>query len=389
MPQNTTKNETKNAQGNDDAYNLATPEEILEDARNGRMYILVDAEDRENEGDLIIPAQFATPDAINFMARFGRGLICLALENQRAQELGLKNMSADNRSRFETAFTQSIEAREGVTTGISAGDRSHTIQVAIDPETREQDICSPGHMFPIIAKDGGVLVRTGHTEASVDISRLAGLNPAAVICEIMNDDGTMARLPDLVKFAQFHGLRIGTIEDLVAYRMRKDHFVRHVASSNFTSQDGDDFKIHVYRNFLDNLEHVALSKGKPEAGKESLVRVHKIDFAGDILHENSPRSGLIRDTMRQLADYDGHAVLVLIREGSIDTLLERLGAHTREPNSKEQNIREYGVGAQILVDQGVTKMRLITHSMPKLIGLEAYNIELVGITPPKPSKDAS
>ena len=365
-----------------EAYNLATPEEIIEDARNGRMYILVDAENRENEGDLIIPAQFATPDAINFMAKFGRGLICLAIENARAKALGLRNMSAENRSRFETAFTQSIEAREGVTTGISAGDRSHTIQVAIDPESVQQDIVSPGHMFPIIAKDGGVLVRTGHTEASVDISRMAGLNPSAVICEIMNDDGTMARLDDLVKFAQFHGMKIGTIEDLVAYRMKKDHFVKHVASSNFTSQDNDEFRIHVYRNFLDGLEHVALSKGAATEGGESLVRVHKVDFAGDILHEKSPRSGLIRDALRQLADHDGHSVLVLIREGSIDTLLERLGAHKHAGDRKEQNIREYGVGAQILADQGVYKMRLITHTMPKLIGLEAYNLELSGIVPP-------
>lgn len=369
-----------------DVYNLATPEEIIEDARNGRMYILVDAENRENEGDLIIPAQFATPDAVNFMAKFGRGLICLAIEEARAEALGLRNMSAENKSRFETAFTQSIEARDGVTTGISAGDRSRTIQVAIDPESAEHDIVSPGHMFPIIARDGGVLVRTGHTEASVDISRMAGLNPSAVICEIMNDDGTMARLPDLVKFAQFHGLKIGTIEDLVAYRMQKDHFVKHVASSNFTSQDGDEFKIHVYRNYLDNLEHVALSKGEPIPGKESLVRVHKIDFAGDILHENSPRSGLIRDAMRQLAEQKGHAVLVLIREGSIDTLLERLGAHTAPANRKEQNIREYGVGAQILADLKVRKMRLITNTLPKLIGLEAYNLELTGIVPPKQYK---
>ena len=365
----------------EDVYNLATPEEIIEDARNGRMYILVDAEDRENEGDLIIPAQFATPDAINFMAKFGRGLICLAIEQAKADVLGLTNMSADNRSRFETAFTQSIEAREGVTTGISAGDRSHTIQTAIDPDSRQDDIVSPGHMFPIIAKDGGVLVRTGHTEASVDISRMAGLNPSAVICEIMNDDGTMARLDDLVKFAQFHGLKIGTIEDLVAYRMKKDHFVKHVASSDFTSQNGDDFKIHVYRNFLDGKEHVALSKGKSKEGQESLVRVHKIDFAGDILYEESPRSGLIWDAMKQLAAHDGHSVLVLIREGSIDTLLERLGAHKSFVDRKEQNIREYGVGAQILVDQGVQKMRLITNTMPKLIGLEAYDLELVGITP--------
>lgn len=365
----------------DTAYNLASPEEIIDDARNGRMYILVDAEDRENEGDLIIPAQFATPDAINFMAKFGRGLICLAIEQAKADVLGLSNMSADNRSRFETAFTQSIEAREGVTTGISAGDRSHTIQTAIDPESRQDDIVSPGHMFPIIAKDGGVLVRTGHTEASVDISRMAGLNPSAVICEIMNDDGTMARLDDLVKFAQFHGLKIGTIEDLVAYRMKKDHFVKHVASSDFTSQNGDDFKIHVYRNFLDGKEHVALSKGTPGNNTETLVRVHKVDFAGDILYEESPRSGLIWDAMKQLAAHDGHSVLVLIREGSIDTLLERLGAHKSIVDRKEQNIREYGVGAQILSHQGVQKMRLITNTMPKLIGLEAYDLELVGITP--------
>ena len=374
---------TPNRAASEDVFALATPEEIIEDARNGRMYILVDAEDRENEGDLIIPAQFATPDAINFMAKHGRGLICLAIEQAKAEALGLKNMSADNRSRFETAFTQSIEAREGVTTGISAGDRSHTIQTAIDTDSREDDIVSPGHMFPIIAKDGGVLVRTGHTEASVDISRLAGLNPSAVICEIMNDDGTMARLPDLVKFAQFHGLKIGTIEALVKHRMQRDHFVRHVADSNFTSQDGDEFKIHVYSNYLDNLEHVALSKGEAKEGAESLVRVHKIDFAGDILHEDSPRSGLIRDAMRQLAAHDGHAVLVLIREGSIDTLLERLGAHqvSNDVDKKAQTVREYGVGAQILVDQGVRKMRLITNTMPRLVGLEAYKLEVTGITP--------
>ena len=362
-------------------YNLATPEEIIEDARNGRMYILVDAEDRENEGDLIIPAQFATPDAINFMAKFGRGLICLAIEQDKADALELKNMSLDNRSRFETAFTQSIEAREGVTTGISAGDRSHTIQTAIDTDSRADDIVTPGHMFPIIAKDGGVLVRTGHTEASVDISRMAGLNPSAVICEIMNDDGTMARLDDLVKFAQFHGLKIGTIEDLVAYRMKKDHFVKHVASSDFTSQNGDDFKIHVYRNYLDGREHVALTKGEAVKGEESLIRVHKVDFAGDILYEESPRSGLIWDAMKQLAAHDGHAVLVLIREGSIDTLLERLGAHKSIVDRKAQNVREYGVGAQMLNHLGVRKMRLITNVMPKLIGLEAYELELAGITP--------
>ena len=362
-------------------YNLATPEEIIADARNGRMYILVDAEDRENEGDLIIPAQFATPDAINFMAKHGRGLICLALEGDRAEELGLRNMSEDNASRFETAFTQSIEAREGVTTGISAGDRARTIQVAIDPDSRADDIVSPGHMFPIIAKEGGVLVRTGHTEASVDISRLAGLNPSAVICEIMNDDGTMARLDDLVKFAQFHGLKIGTIESLVAHRLERDHFVKFVASSDFTSQRGDDFRIHVYRNLLDGREHVALSRGEAKAGEPSLVRVHKIDFAGDVLSEESPRSGLIWDAMKALAAHDGHSVLVLIREGSINSLLERLGAHKSTVDRKEQTVREYGVGAQILTHLGVREMTLLSNTMPKLIGLDAYDLEIVGLQP--------
>ncbi|MGB3457653.1 MAG: 3,4-dihydroxy-2-butanone-4-phosphate synthase [Litorimonas sp.] len=370
-----------NATTSPDVYDLATPEEIIDDARNGRMYILVDAEDRENEGDLIVPAQFATPDAINFMAKHGRGLICLAMEKQRAEELGLKNMSADNASRFETAFTQSIEAREGVTTGISAGDRARTIQVAIDPDSRADDIVSPGHMFPIIAKEGGVLVRTGHTEASVDISRLAGLNPSAVICEIMNDDGTMARLDDLVVFAKVHGLKIGTIESLVAHRLERDHFVKHVASSDFTSQRGDAFKIHVYRNLLDGKEHVALSRGEAEAGVSSLVRVHKIDFAGDVLSEESPRSGLIWDAMKVLGDHDGHAVLVLIREGSIDTLLERLGAHKSTVDRKEQTVREYGVGAQILTHLGVTRMTLVSNAMPKLIGLDAYDLEIKGLHP--------
>ena len=369
-----------------DAYTLATPEEIIDDAKNGRMYILVDAEDRENEGDLIIPAEFADADAINFMAKYGRGLICLTLDQARAEQLGLKNMTTDNRARFETAFTQSIEAREGITTGISAADRARTVAVATNPDMTERDIVSPGHMFPIIAKDGGVLIRTGHTEASVDISRMAGLNPSAVICEIMNDDGTMARLPDLIKFAQFHGMRIGTIESLVEHRLKKDHYVRRVASSEFTSQRGDKFDLHVYRNFLDGDEHVALSKGQPKEGVPSLVRVHKIDFAGDVLYEQSKRAGLIWDAMKQLSAHDGHSVLVLIREGSIDSLLERLGApKTKAPkiDPKDQALREYGVGAQILVDQGVRDMTLITERMPKIIGLDAYDLTISGITPLK------
>ncbi len=366
------------------SFELSGPEEIIAEAKAGRMFVLVDAEDRENEGDLVIPAQFATPEAVNFMARFGRGLICLTLDKARAEELGLKNMTTDNRARFETAFTQSIEAREGITTGISAGDRSRTVLTAINPDMSAQDIVSPGHVFPIIAKDGGVLIRTGHTEASVDISRMAGLNPSAVICEIMNDDGTMARLPQLIEFAKHHKMKIGTIESLVEHRLKRDHYVRRVASSEFISQRGDEFDIHVYRNFLDDSEHVALSHGQPSDGEPSLVRVHKIDFAGDVLYEKSARAGLIWDAMKQLARHDGHSVLVLIREGSIDSLLERLGApkmKTDKPDPKDQALREYGVGAQILVDQGVTQMTLITDKMPKIIGLDAYDLEIVGITP--------
>lgn len=362
---------------------LASPAEIIEEARQGRMYILVDSPDRENEGDLIIPAEHATPEAINFMARHGRGLICLALEQEQARSLGLKAMAPNNGSRFETAFTQSIEAREGITTGISAADRSRTVLTAIGDDATAQDIVSPGHMFPIVARDGGVLVRAGHTEASVDISRMAGLNPSAVICEIMKDDGSMARLPDLIDFAGEHGLKIGTIEDLIKFRMKRDHFVRHVASSEFVSQDGDRFRLHVYRNYLDGMEHVALSKGEPVTGEESLVRVHKIDFAGDVLHEDSPRSGLIRDALHQLARYPGHSVLVLIREGTINSLLERMGAPVPPPeiDRKELTIRYYGIGTQMLAHQGVRKMRLITNKVPKVIGLDAYNIELTGTTP--------
>ena len=369
---------------------LNTIKEAIADIKKGKIIIVVDDEDRENEGDLVMASECVKPQDINFMAKNARGLICLTVTEDRCRQLDLPLMvDGANGAQFGTNFTLSIEAAEGVTTGISAADRARTVRAAVARDATPDSIVQPGHIFPIMAQPGGVLTRAGHTEAAVDVARLAGLIPSGVICEIMNDDGTMARLPDLVKFAQFHGLKIGTIEDLIAYRMRRDHFVSHVASSNFTSQDGDEFKIHVYRNFLDNLEHVALSKGEPVKGGESLVRVHKIDFAGDILHENSPRSGLIRDTMRQLAAHDGHAVLVLIREGSIDTLLERLGAHKREGDRKEQNIREYGVGAQILVEQGVDKMRIITNTMPKLIGLEAYNLELVGIVPPVHAKDVS
>ncbi len=264
-------------------------EEIVEEARNGRMYILVDAEDRENEGDLIIPAQFATPAQVNFMAKNGRGLICLSLTRDRAAALELDMMSRENRENMKTAFTVSIEAKEGVTTGISAHDRAHTIAVAIDPTKGAEDIVSPGHVFPLVSREGGVLVRAGHTEASVDISRLAGLYPAAVICEIMNDDGTMARLPELVSFAQLHGMKIGTIADLIAWRRRHDRFLERRIEADFESAWGGKFRVVVFRNTLDGAEHVAVVKGRISAETPTLVRVHRVDFLADFLGEAGKR----------------------------------------------------------------------------------------------------
>ena len=256
---------------------LSPIEDIIEDARNGRMFILVDDEERENEGDLIIPAQMATPDVINFMARFGRGLICLALTSERVNELELPAMSRRNGSRHQTAFTVSIEAREGVTTGISASDRARTIAVAIDPTKKAADIASPGHVFPLEARDGGSLVRAGHTEAAVDVSRLAGLNPSGVICEIMNEDGTMSRLPDLIKFAEHHGLKIGTIADLIAYRLRNDRVVEKSAEMDFQSRFGGVWKMYVYINKVAYAEHIALIKGNLSGDAPVMVRMHALD----------------------------------------------------------------------------------------------------------------
>ncbi|HEX4181050.1 MAG TPA: 3,4-dihydroxy-2-butanone-4-phosphate synthase, partial [Caulobacteraceae bacterium] len=287
-------------------------EDIIEDARQGRPYILVDAEDRENEGDVIIPAQFATPDQINFMAKHARGLICLSITNERARKLRLPPMASDNRAEHGTAFTVSVEAREGVTTGISAHDRAHTVAVAVDPTKDADDIVSPGHVFPLVAKDGGVLVRAGHTEAAVDISRLAGLQPAGVICEIMNDDGTMARLPDLIAFAQLHGLKIGTIADLIHYRRRTERQVERVLERPFESVYGD-FRMIIFRHNIDRTEHVALVKGRIEPDQPTLVRVHQLDLAADLLGWTVSRHDYIPAALRSLADYDGAAVAVFIR----------------------------------------------------------------------------
>jgi 3,4-dihydroxy 2-butanone 4-phosphate synthase / GTP cyclohydrolase II len=352
-------------------------EDILEDARNGRPYILVDAEDRENEGDVIIPAQFATPDQINFMARHARGLICLAMTSERARQLRLPPMAAENRTSMGTAFTVSIEAREGVTTGISAADRARTVQVASDPTKGADDIVSPGHIFPLVARDGGVLVRTGHTEAAVDISRMAGLTPAGVICEIMNEDGTMARLPDLVAFAQLHGLKIGTIADLIAYRRRTERFVERVMDTPFDSVHGGPFRLMLYRNAIEGAEHIALVKGKVEPGKPTLVRMHQVDFAADILGHVEARQDYVPRAMRAMAAHDGPGVVVFLRDPDLHGLAERLAGGDK-PRGGERVLRNYGVGAQILLDLGVRDMIVMSSTRPEPTALEGYGLRIVG-----------
>ena len=355
-------------------------EEIVEEARNGRMYILVDAEDRENEGDLIIPAQFATPAQVNFMAKHGRGLICLSVTRDRARTLDLDMMARENRESMKTAFTVSIEAREGVTTGISAHDRAHTIAVAIDPTKGAQDIVSPGHVFPLVAREGGVLVRAGHTEASVDISRLAGLYPAAVICEIMNDDGTMARLPELVTFAQLHGLKIGTIADLIAWRRRHDRFLERRIESDFESAWGGKFRIIVFRNTLDGAEHIALVKGRIQGDQPALVRVHRVDFLSDFLGEAGQREGLVRRAMEKLSASEEPGVAVFVRMGMGEEIARALGGQDVQPSGDAAHpLREYGVGAQILKDLGVRRMVLMSNTRPNVLpGLDGYGLTVEG-----------
>ncbi|WP_332660817.1 3,4-dihydroxy-2-butanone-4-phosphate synthase [Brevundimonas sp.] len=352
-------------------------EDILEDARNGKPYILVDAEDRENEGDIIIPAQFATPDQINFMARHARGLICLAITGERARQLRLPPMAADNRESMGTAFTISIEAREGVTTGISAADRARTVQVASDPSRGADDIVSPGHVFPLVARDGGVLVRTGHTEAAVDISRMAGLTPAGVICEIMNDDGSMARMPDLVAFAQLHGLKIGTIADLIAYRRRTERYVERVMDTPFESVHGGPFRLMLYRNTIEGAEHVALVHGKIEPGKPTLVRMHQVDFAADLLGHVEARQSYIPQALKAISDHGGAGVTVFLRDPDLHGLAERL-AGVEKPVAMDRSIRNYGVGAQILLDLGVRDMIVMSSTRPNPAALEGYGLRIVG-----------
>jgi 3,4-dihydroxy 2-butanone 4-phosphate synthase/GTP cyclohydrolase II len=353
---------------------ISPTEEVIEEARNGRMFILVDDEDRENEGDLVIPAQMATPDAINFMAMHGRGLICLALTRERVQELDLPLMARHNATRHQTAFTVSIEAKDGVTTGISAPDRARTVAVAIDPLRGPEDVVTPGHIFPLMARDGGVLVRTGHTEAAVDLARLAGLNPSGVVCEIMNDDGTMARRNDLIAFAQRHGLKVATISDLIAYRLRNDRLVERLVESSLESRFGGAFRMLVYVNKVAYAEHIALVRGDVSTADPVLVRMHALNVLGDVLGDLESGSSSLDQAMRMVAEY-GRGVVVLIREPMATSLSDKVRARLGE--APRQELREYGVGAQILLDLGVRNMILLSNAPKTIVGLEGYGLSVV------------
>jgi 3,4-dihydroxy 2-butanone 4-phosphate synthase/GTP cyclohydrolase II len=365
---------------------LSPPEEIIAAAKAGKMVILVDREDRENEGDLVLPAEFATPEAINFMARHARGLICLAMTRARIKTLGLRLMAQDNGARHQTAFTVSIEAAEGVTTGISAADRAKTIQIAVDPAKGSGDIVTPGHVFPLVARDGGVLERAGHTEAAVDIARLAGLNPAGVICEIMNEDGTMARLPELVAFAQLHGIKIGSIADLIAHRRRSETLIECVHESDFKSATAGDWRLKLYVTKIEGAEQVVLVKGKVDPKKPTLVRMHVLSFLDDVLARAGEKSDQLRACMEAI-DKEGSGILVIFRgtrPGSVKEALEQPLAPPPTPPS-DTVLRNYGVGAQILLDLGVKDLILLTNSSRHtLVGMEGFGINILAERPIPP-----
>ncbi|MCT2401066.1 3,4-dihydroxy-2-butanone-4-phosphate synthase [Novosphingobium mangrovi (ex Huang et al. 2023)] len=366
---------------NDDREVLVPIEEIIDEARNGRMFVLVDDEDRENEGDLVIPAQMATPAAINFMATHGRGLICLTLTGERVDQLGLDLMSQNNGTRHETAFTVSIEAREGVTTGISAGDRARTVSVAIDGSKTKDDIVTPGHVFPLRARNGGVLVRAGHTEAAVDISRLAGLNPSGVICEIMRDDGTMARMDDLISFARMHDLKIGTIRDLIAYRRKHDRMVEKKAELTFESRHGGQWTAYTYFNKATGDETMALVKGRIDPDKPTLVRMHTLSIFADILGETvGDRADMLRRSMEIISE-EGSGVIVLINRPMGQLMSRTIDIKHRVragENPDLEELRDYGVGAQILAELGVHDMVLLSNTHHSLVALEGYGLNIAG-----------
>ncbi|MBM3590011.1 MAG: 3,4-dihydroxy-2-butanone-4-phosphate synthase [Alphaproteobacteria bacterium] len=360
---------------------LASIEEIINDAKNGKMFILVDDENRENEGDLVIPAQMCDDQKINFMAKFGRGLICLALEESRVNQLELPLMALNNESRHRTAFTVSIEAKEGIATGISAQDRAKTIEVAISATNGKESIVSPGHIFPLKAQNGGVLVRAGHTEASVDIAKLAGLNPSGVICEIMNDDGTMARLPDLIKFAKKHNLKIATIADLIEYRRKKEKLIEIVKSQKFLSRIAGLVELKIYRSKIDGIEHLALIKGKIDSSQTILVRMHHLNIIADCLEEaQNPRSGLLNKSLKKINKAQ-NGVIVIIRqphEKIEDLFFNNQNPHQNFRNDSQKTLRNYGTGAQILADLGIKNLILLSNSKKSVIGLDAFGIKICG-----------
>jgi 3,4-dihydroxy 2-butanone 4-phosphate synthase/GTP cyclohydrolase II len=380
---------------------ISTIPDAIDDIKNGKMVILVDDEDRENEGDLFMASEFVTPEAINFMARYGRGLICLTLSEELAQKLNLHLMVNDNQSRFKTAFTVSIEARRGVTTGISAHDRATTIRAAIADNVKPDDIVSPGHVFPILARKGGVLVRTGQTEGSVDLARLAGLKPSGVICEIMKDDGTMARLPDLEIFAKEHGLKIVTIADLINFRMKTESFVRRAATATLPTAFGGDFKFIVYENDVDEMKHVALVKGEITPEDAVLVRVHSECMTGDVFGSMRCDCGDQLHTAMEIINEAGKGVIVYMHQegrgiGLVNKVkaydLQEHGRDTVEANIElgfKEDLRDYGIGAQILVDLGVKKIRMLTNNPKKVVGLEGYGMAIIERIPIeiKPNED--
>ena len=364
---------------------LSTIEDVIADAKAGKLFILVDDEDRENEGDLCVVAECATADAINFMAKYGRGLICLALTRQRTETLGLAMMDRRNESRHETAFTVSIEAREGVTTGISAHDRAHTIKTAIDPNCNERDITTPGHIFPLVGRDGGTLVRAGHTEAVIDIARAAGYdNPAGVICEIMNDDGRMARLPDLVTFAKAHGLKIASIADLIAWRRRNESLVQRMVETTVTTRIGGDWRMMIYANTISNIEHIALVKGDISGDAPVLVRMHALDLMADLLGEVSEkRAGNELAAAMQMIGDAGQGVVVVLREASASSLTAMVSQKivAQIDGGSNRELRDYGVGAQILTDLGVSQMVLLSNTRPNVVSLEGYDLAIIDWQP--------
>ncbi len=367
--------------GTEDQAILSSIDEIIADMRNGKPVIIVDDEDRENEGDLVIPAQMATPENINFMAKEGRGLICLPMEEDMVDRLGLQLMGRGNNSQHRTAFTVSIEAKEGVTTGISAADRAKTIQTAINPSNGPESIATPGHVFPLVAREGGVLVRAGHTEAAVDLSKMAGFSGAGVICEIMNDDGTMARLNDLVSFAQLHNLKIGTIADLISYRRRNETMVKRTHSQSLLTRFGHSFDMHIYTAQIEYAEHIALVKGDIKASDEPVfVRMHALDILGDVLGMGE------NETLRRAMDIiedKGRGVIVLLRPPNAKSLSERLGGNdnSQPVDKKAAVLRDYGIGAQILLDLGVKNMVLLSNSPKSVIGLDGYDLHITGHHP--------